>query len=195
MVLTEYVSLCCSNQNFGHGVASSSRCDLKKNLIAAGCEQSGLESPTSRLQVIEDRPLSNKAAGATQDVTQIKPQKLHITLRPGGSLRDRVVVPVQEFDWQPLTVAHFPDDAKRFVVKVRQVEDYPVDLYYLMDLSYSMNDDLFRLRTLGRGLAEAMNRTTSNLRMGFGAFVDKPLSPYMYISPEAAVKNPCYRYM
>ncbi len=28
-------------------------------------------------------PLSNKAAGATQDVTQIRPQKLHITLRPG----------------------------------------------------------------------------------------------------------------
>lgn len=74
------------------------------------------------------------------------------------------------------------------------MEDYPVDLYYLMDLSYSMNDDLFRLRTLGKGLAEAMNRTTSNLRMGFGAFVDKPLSPYMYISPKEAVKNPCYRY-
>ncbi|XP_042079216.1 integrin beta-3 isoform X2 [Haplochromis burtoni] len=61
-----------------------------------------------------------------------------------------------------------------------------------MDLSYSMNDDLTRLRTLGKGLAEAMNRTTSNLRMGFGAFVDKPLSPYMYISPKEAVKNPCY---
>ena len=87
----------------------------------------------------------------------------------------------------------FSDDAKRFTVKVRQVEDYPVDLYYLMDLSYSMKDDLFRLRTLGKGLAEAMNRTTSNLRMGFGAFVDKPLSPYMYISPKQAVKNPCYR--
>uniref|UniRef100_A0A3Q2P8X3 Integrin beta n=1 Tax=Fundulus heteroclitus TaxID=8078 RepID=A0A3Q2P8X3_FUNHE len=151
---------------FQEVLASSSRCDLKKNLMASGCDPSSMESPSSRLQVIEDRPLSNKAAGATQDVTQIKPQNLHITLRP--------------------------DDAKRFTVKVRQVEDYPVDLYYLMDLSYSMNDDLFRLRTLGRGLAEAMNRTTSNLRMGFGAFVDKPLSPYMYISPEAAVKNPCH---
>lgn len=93
-----------------------------------------------------------------------------------------------------ISASHHLDDAKRFTVKVRQVEDYPVDLYYLMDLSYSMNDDLFRLRTLGKGLAEAMNRTTSNLRMGFGAFVDKPLSPYMYISPKQAVKNPCYRY-
>uniref|UniRef100_A0A665UUT2 Integrin beta n=1 Tax=Echeneis naucrates TaxID=173247 RepID=A0A665UUT2_ECHNA len=156
----------CFQEDFGQGVTSSSRCDLKSNLVAAGCAPSALEYPTSKLQVIEDRPLSNKAAGATQDVTQIKPQKLHISLRP--------------------------DDAKRFTVKVRQVEDYPVDLYYLMDLSYSMNDDLFRLRTLGRGLAEAMNRTTSNLRMGFGAFVDKPLSPYMYISPKEAVTNPCF---
>lgn len=74
---------CLYFQDFGQGVASSSRCDLKSNLVAAGCSPSALESPTSKLQVIEDRPLSNKAAGATQDVTQIKPQKLHITLRPG----------------------------------------------------------------------------------------------------------------
>ncbi|CAL9699675.1 unnamed protein product [Knipowitschia caucasica] len=156
----------CVQEDFGHGIVSSSRCDLKRNLEASGCAASSIESPHSKLQVMEDRPLSSKAAGATQDVTQIRPQRLHVTLRP--------------------------DDAKRFVVKVRQVEDYPVDLYYLMDLSYSMNDDLFRLRTLGRGLAEAMNRTTSNLRMGFGAFVDKPLSPYMYISPQEAVNNPCF---
>lgn len=70
-------------QDFGQGV---SRCDLKTNLVAAGCAPSALESPSSRMQVIEDRPLSNKAAGATQDVTQIKPQKLHITLRPGEPL-------------------------------------------------------------------------------------------------------------
>ncbi len=79
--LYEMSSLFC--QDFGQGVASSSRCDLKSNLVAAGCAPSALESPTSKLQVIEDRPLSNKAAGATQDVTQIKPQKLNIILRPG----------------------------------------------------------------------------------------------------------------
>ncbi|MGH0126240.1 UNVERIFIED_CONTAM: hypothetical protein FKN15_000494 [Acipenser sinensis] len=27
--------------------------------------------------------------------------------------------------------------------------------------------------------------------MGFGAFVDKPLSPYMFISPQEAIANPC----
>lgn len=71
---------------FSQDFAGSSRCDLKPNLLAAGCSQSFMESPTSKLQVIEDRPLSNKASGATQDVTQIQPQKLHITLRPGELL-------------------------------------------------------------------------------------------------------------
>lgn len=106
---------------------------------------------------------------------------------------DNVAENTQKLISKPGLSFDFLDDAKRFTVKVRQVEDYPVDLYYLMDLSHSMNDDLFRLKTLGKGLAEAMNRTTSKLRMGFGAFVDKPLSPYMYISPKEAVKNPCYR--
>ncbi|XP_036381784.1 integrin beta-3-like [Megalops cyprinoides] len=156
----------CFQEDFGKGTAGSSRCDLKENLLATGCSAKALEFPSSSLDVTEDRPLSDKGSGAATDVTQIQPQKLHVTLRP--------------------------DDSKRFTVKVRQVEDYPVDLYYLMDLSYSMKDDLFRLRTLGNGLAEAMGRTTSNLRMGFGAFVDKPLSPYMYISPPEAVANPCY---
>lgn len=98
-----------------------------------------------------------------------------------------------------MSVLHFTisatGDAKRFTVYVKQVEDYPVDLYYLMDLSNSMKDDLFRLRTLGNKLAQTMGRTTSKLRMGFGAFVDKTMSPYMYIHPPAAVENPCYGYV
>lgn len=60
-----------------------------------------------------------------------------------------------------------------------------------MDLSYSMKDDLETIRTLGTQLAEKMRRVTSNLRIGFGAFVDKPMSPYMYMSPPEVITNPC----
>uniref|UniRef100_UPI003AAB69CD integrin beta-3-like n=1 Tax=Centroberyx gerrardi TaxID=166262 RepID=UPI003AAB69CD len=156
----------CSLKEFGRGGSSVSRCDLKQNLLDGGCEAAALEFPSSSLTVQEDAPLSDKASGTADDVTQIKPQKLHMTLRPG--------------------------DAKRFTVSVKQVDDYPVDLYYLMDLSYSMNDDLARLRTLGNELAVTMGRTTSNLRMGFGAFVDKPMAPYMFTASEAVIKNPCH---
>ncbi|CAK6961224.1 integrin beta-3a [Scomber scombrus] len=156
----------CSQEEFGKGGSGASRCDLKENLLNGGCSNAALEFPSSSMTVENDAPLSDKASGTTNSVTQIKPQKLRMVLRPG--------------------------DSKRFTVSVKQVEDYPVDLYYLMDLSYSMKDDLARLRTLGDELAEAMGRTTSNLRMGFGAFVDKTTSPYMYTFPPEAVTNPCY---
>ncbi|XP_072298988.1 integrin beta-3a [Eucyclogobius newberryi] len=115
------------------------------------------------MEVLADAALSDKASGST--ATQIRPQRIHMALRPG--------------------------DSKRFTVSVKQVEDYPVDLYYLMDLSYSMKDDLATLVTLGNELAQAMGKTTSNLRMGFGAFVDKTMSPYMYTFPPEALANPC----
>lgn len=67
-----------------------------------------------------------------------------------------------------------------------------MDIYYLMDLSNSMRDDLSNIQNLGTNLAKEMSKLTSNLRIGFGAFVDKPISPYMYISPQEAIDNPCY---
>ncbi|KAF7657756.1 hypothetical protein LDENG_00022280 [Lucifuga dentata] len=155
----------CSQEEFGKGGSSVSRCDLKQNLLDEGCSQGAVEFPSSTLSIQQDEPLSDKSLG-TSDVTQVQPQKLHMTLRPG--------------------------DSKQFTVSVKQVEDYPVDLYYLMDLSYSMQDDLALLRTLGNELATTMGRTTSNLRMGFGAFVDKTMSPYMYTYPPEAVENPCF---
>lgn len=75
------------------------------------------------------------------------------------------------------------------------MEDYPVDLYYLMDLSYSMKDDLIRLQILGNKLAETMGKTTSKLRMGFGAFVDKTSYPYTIEYPAGSVQNPCIGYV
>ena len=69
-------------QEFGRGGSSLSRCDLKQNLLDEGCSDAALEFPTSSLTINEDTPLSDKASG-TAHVTQIKPQKLHMTLRPG----------------------------------------------------------------------------------------------------------------
>ncbi|KAF7225920.1 integrin beta-3a [Nothobranchius furzeri] len=155
----------CSQEELGIKGSGVSRCDLKENLIKEGCNTAALEFPSSSVTIVQDDPLSDKASG-TDDVTQVRPQKLHMELRSGAS--------------------------KRFTVTVRQVEDYPVDLYYLMDLSYSMENDLERLRTLGSELASTMRKTTSNLRMGFGAFVDKTTSPYMYMYSPEVIANPCY---
>ncbi|XP_062874622.1 integrin beta-3a [Trichomycterus rosablanca] len=155
----------CFKNDMGTGSPIAYRCNLKSILVQSGCQPEFIEYPVSSVTLEENRPLSAQAQGSTGDITQIQPQRIRLTLRP--------------------------DDSKRFTVTVRQVADYPVDLYYLMDLSYSMKDDLVNLRSLGNELAVAMGRTTSNLRMGFGAFVDKTLSPYMYMYPEDAIKNPC----
>lgn len=62
-----------------------------------------------------------------------------------------------------------------------------------MDMTSTMKDDLQKLFVLGSELPRALGSVTRNLRMGFGAFVDKTLSPYMYIYPEKIIMNPCYK--
>ncbi|XP_044525777.1 integrin beta-6 isoform X4 [Gracilinanus agilis] len=79
---------------------------------------------------------------------------------------------------------------KTLQVHVRQTEDYPVDLYYLMDLSASMEDDLNTIKELGSMLAKEMSKLTSNFKLGFGSFVEKPVSPFIKTTPEE-IANPC----
>ncbi|KAM5336674.1 integrin beta-5 [Glossophaga mutica] len=157
----------CSKENFGSLRSVTSRCDLRANLVRNGCGEE-LESPASITQVLRSLPLSSKGSGpAGSDVIQMTPQEIAVSLRPG--------------------------DKTTFQLQVRQVEDYPVDLYYLMDLSLSMKDDLDNIRSLGTKLAEEMRKLTSNFRLGFGSFVDKNISPFSYIAPRYQT-NPCIGY-
>lgn len=76
------------------------------------------------------------------------------------------------------------DEVHNLKLSYSQAEDYPVDLYYLMDLSKSMEDDKEKLSALGDKLSETMKRITSNFRLGFGSFVDKVLMPYVSTIPK-----------
>ncbi|XP_078501226.1 integrin beta-3 [Lissotriton helveticus] len=154
----------CAQENLEKG---ASRCDLFDTLRENGCSSEHIEFPVSSLNILKNTPLSDKGTGGrTSVITQMSPQRIELHLRP--------------------------DDSRVFSVQVRQVEDYPVDIYYLMDLSHSMKDDLLKIQTLGTNLTEKMRTVTSNLLIGFGAFVDKPMSPYMYVSPPEAITNPCF---
>ncbi|KAG7275078.1 hypothetical protein CRUP_004844 [Coryphaenoides rupestris] len=73
---------------------------------------------------------------------------------------------------------------------VQKTEDYPVDIYYLMDVSASMTDDLERIKDLGSTLTREMSRLTSKFRLGFGSFVEKPVLPFIKITEEE-LANPC----
>lgn len=158
----------CAQEDFGGRRSLLSRCDFKQNLYKRGCDPRTIEYPRSSISILQNMPLSSKGSGSSQySLVQIMPQKISLSLRPG------------EQTW--------------FGMQVRQVEDYPVDLYYLMDLSLSMKDDLDTIRNLGTKLAHEMGKLTSNFRLGFGSFVDKNISPFSYTAPKYQ-ENPCNGY-
>lgn len=68
------------------------------------------------------------------------------------------------------------------------IRNYPLDLYYLMDLTWSMKDDKDTLVRLGWKLANTLGTFTTNFRLGFGSYADKPLMPYIFPKHE---DNPC----
>lgn len=57
-------------------------------------------------------------------------------------------------------------EPQTFQLKFKRAEDYPIDLYYLMDLSFSMKDDLENVKNLGTDLMKKMQKITSDFRIG-----------------------------
>nr|XP_055070808.1 integrin beta-2 [Misgurnus anguillicaudatus]XP_055070809.1 integrin beta-2 [Misgurnus anguillicaudatus]XP_055070810.1 integrin beta-2 [Misgurnus anguillicaudatus] len=106
----------------------------------------------------------NKPLVAGDNPVQIQPQEIKLDLRPG----------------KPHT----------FRLEFKQAEGYPVDLYYLMDLSYSMKDDLENVKNLGKDLLDKLRKITRNARIGFGSFVDKTLLPFTDTNEEK-LQRPC----
>ncbi|XP_056255617.1 integrin beta-8 [Seriola aureovittata] len=104
---------------------------------------------------------------ATISNTQVSPGDISITLRPGAEAS--------------------------VIVAVKQLERYPVDLYYLVDVSASMQENLDHLKTVGVALSLRMTQHSSDLWLGFGSFVDKPVSPYINVHP-SKINNPCSDY-
>ncbi|XP_062303345.1 integrin beta-6 [Osmerus eperlanus] len=153
----------CSQENFTDSYLVSERCDTPDVLLQRGCTPERLEFPVTSVEVLQEIPLGR--SGENLNHTHISPQKMALKLRPGSELT--------------------------FQVRVRQTEDYPVDIYYLMDLSASMIDDLETIKDLGSSLSREMAKLTSKFRLGFGSFVEKPVLPFIKITPEE-LANPCW---
>ncbi|XP_027751439.1 integrin beta-4 isoform X3 [Empidonax traillii] len=100
----------------------------------------------------------NSSINTSLKRTQVSPQGMHLRLRAGEEMSFNMDV------FQPL--------------------ESPVDLYILMDFSYSMSDDLDNLKSMGQNLAEFLQELTSNYTIGFGKFVDKVSSPQTDMRPE-----------
>uniref|UniRef100_A0A8D2DW77 Integrin beta n=1 Tax=Sciurus vulgaris TaxID=55149 RepID=A0A8D2DW77_SCIVU len=153
----------CKQLNFtASGEAEARRCARREELLARGCPREELEEPRGRQEVLQDKPLSQGIRG--EGATQLAPQRVRVVLRPREPQRLRV----------------------RFL----RAAGYPVDLYYLMDLSYSMKDDLERVRQLGHALLVRLQEVTHSVRIGFGSFVDKTVLPFVSTVP-SKLRHPC----
>ncbi|XP_026716798.1 integrin beta-4 isoform X5 [Athene cunicularia] len=106
----------------------------------------------------EMRTQQNFSINTSLQRTQVSPQGMFMRLRAGEEMS--------------------------FNMDVFQPMESPVDLYILMDFSYSMSDDLDNLKSMGQKLAEFLKDLTSNYTIGFGKFVDKVSSPQTDMRPE-----------
>ncbi|XP_032831479.1 integrin beta-1-B-like isoform X1 [Petromyzon marinus] len=156
----------CTMSNFtGVGESNSARCDYAENLKERRCDERHVESPRGEVRVLRNTPVSDQGTKLPpENITQLAPQHVRLTLRAG----------------QP----------QKFNLTFKRAADYPVDLYYLMDLSYSMNDDLENVKKLGTELQQRMKEITSEFRIGFGSFVDKTVMPYISTTPKK-MRKPC----
>ncbi|XP_051781012.1 integrin beta-7 isoform X1 [Erpetoichthys calabaricus] len=151
----------CSERNFTKpGESDTSRCDSEQSLLRRGCNSTQIHNPKNKLHVRKNRTLSH-GNGYT---VQLMPQHLRLKLRPGNPMS--------------------------FKAQFKRAEGYPIDLYYLMDLSYSMKDDLEKIKNLGQEILSALEMVTKSVRIGFGSFVDKTVLPYVS-TVKAKLKNPC----
>ncbi|KAI5107344.1 integrin beta-2 [Silurus meridionalis] len=152
-------------QNFTKpGEPEAVRCDTSKNLQERGCPNDSrmIINPKSALYIRTNKPLSGPQK--TENPVQVQPQAIELNLRPG--------------------------EAFTFNFSFKRAEGYPVDLYYLMDLSYSMGDDLKNVKNLGIEILKKLQQITGNARIGFGSFVDKTLLPFTDTAEEK-LKKPC----
>ncbi|ETE60238.1 Integrin beta-1, partial [Ophiophagus hannah] len=169
-----------SSQDFVQaGESDAERCAPRPELEYRGCLASEIMDPQGKQRILEDRPLRDNIYH--ENITQLSPQRIVLQLRPGKE--------------------------QTFTVRFKRAEGYPVDLYYLMDLSYSMKDDLEKIKQLGSDLMAALRKVTTSVKIalqcvrrlrktedlfivGFGAFVDKTVLPYVNMVPSKR-KHPC----
>ncbi|KAL5496290.1 hypothetical protein EMCRGX_G012541 [Ephydatia muelleri] len=78
---------------------------------------------------------------------------------------------------------HWTGDSLTVSVNVESLPNAPLDLYILMDLSDSMAAPLATVKSISQLIAQQVSSITTNVRIGFGAFNDKPIYPYSPQTP------------
>jgi hypothetical protein len=110
--------------------------------------------PRATTQLTENLPLN---PDSTEDnIVLIAPQAATVSVRPLDQ----------------------SNEGHRVEFEIAQSSQYPVDLYFLLDLSWSMEDSRATFAEQGGEIIAAIKEISSNVHIGFGSFVDKNLPPF-----------------
>ncbi|KAK9885412.1 hypothetical protein WA026_010908 [Henosepilachna vigintioctopunctata] len=140
------------------------RCDRPENLKNCPLQFIEYNSP-SKLTILKDEDFRNfEILNNKENYIQFKPQKVKLLLRKGSAVN--------------------------FTFSYKPARNYPLELYYLMDLTYSMKNDLKTLISLGEKLGYSLQNISENFKIGFGSYVDKVLMPFSFTT-KAKIDNPC----
>lgn len=70
---------------------------------------------------------------------------------------------------------------QEFKVEFKRAKGYPIDLYYLMDLSYSMKDDLEEIKKLGQEILKTLQIITQSEVTQTKIRIGENTGPHFYI--------------
>ena len=169
------------------GESSERRCDTAQSLITRGCEKVDLMNPLPDYTHLKNQKLSSDM----DTVVQLSPQNLHVKLRIGELsqvflqasmwLSNTCGKLIINKHWNGQKISglihvwfccwkhvHWPVPGVpiEFNVSFKRAEGYPIDLYYLMDLSFSMKDDLNMIKNLGEDILKTLRKNTKHVRIG-----------------------------
>lgn len=119
------------------------------------CKKEYLYDPNSdSFQLIKDFPF--RPAKQNLSAIQFKPQHMTVKLRPGHE--------------------------QTFSMSFKHAADFPLDVYYLMDYSYTMNKHVDELKKQSEILKRDLTAFTNNVYFGLGSFIEKPAYPFAYVA-------------
>ncbi|KOC66084.1 Integrin beta-nu [Habropoda laboriosa] len=151
----------CSDWSYSNSTLGRPRCNVPERLELFGCPTEEIRTTSSgSKEVLENSNFQDMAAGRTP--IQLRPQRIKVKI----SSHSKIMIPI-----------HY-----------RLAKNYPLDLYYLMDLTWSMKDDKDTLVSLGWNMSNTFGKITNDFRLGFGSYADKPLMPMTFPGHE---DNPC----
>lgn len=151
----------CSDWSYSNLTVGRPRCNSPERLKQFGCPPREIRTPSPwSMKFLED-----------SNFQDMEPERVPIQLRP-----QRVAVKIP------------PNFEITIPIRYRLAKNYPLDLYYLMDSTWSMKDDKETLVSLGWNMSQTFGSITSHFRLGFGSYADKPVMPYVFPGHE---ENPC----